>query len=218
MATTYPATEAVTTGGTYTLAGTILEACTCHILCPCWVGEDPDEGTCSAILAYHVETGQVRGVDVSGLTLLMAAHIPGNVFHGGMKRVLFVDEAATPEQFQALLDVFQGRLGGPVAELVDVLMANGGEELAAYQVPVRYDLVEGQGSVSVEGKVQATVQPYRSMYGEVTTLRDSVFSTIPGSPAWVAKADALAVTIPEHGLSFAVAGRNAIQGQFRFEA
>src|SRR5262245_59537515 len=30
----------------YTLEGQLLEVCTCNILCPCWVGEDPDGGTC----------------------------------------------------------------------------------------------------------------------------------------------------------------------------
>lgn len=28
----------------YELDGDLLEVCTCKILCPCWVGEDPDGG------------------------------------------------------------------------------------------------------------------------------------------------------------------------------
>ncbi|MFI5019627.1 MAG: DUF1326 domain-containing protein, partial [Dongiales bacterium] len=30
----------------YRLEGDLLEVCDCNILCPCWVGEDPDNGTC----------------------------------------------------------------------------------------------------------------------------------------------------------------------------
>ena len=30
----------------YTLEGRILEVCDCNVLCPCWIGEDPDNGTC----------------------------------------------------------------------------------------------------------------------------------------------------------------------------
>ena len=30
-----------------------LEVCTCNILCPCWVGEDPDNGDCQSIKAWH---------------------------------------------------------------------------------------------------------------------------------------------------------------------
>ncbi len=60
----------------YHLEGALLEVCTCNVLCPCWIGEDPDFGTCDAILAYHYEKGEIDGVDVSGLTVAMAGHIP----------------------------------------------------------------------------------------------------------------------------------------------
>jgi hypothetical protein len=30
----------------YQLEGTLLEACSCGVLCPCWIGEDPDDGEC----------------------------------------------------------------------------------------------------------------------------------------------------------------------------
>ena len=61
--------------------------------------------------------------------------------------------------------------------------------------------------------------PFRSAYGTTTTLRDSIFSTIPGSPAWVARASEMTVNLPEHGLvwSFINADTNAIQGDFKFE-
>ena len=52
----------------YRLQGSILEVCTCKVLCPCWIGEDPDGGTCDSTVAYHVDTGSVNNVDVSGLT------------------------------------------------------------------------------------------------------------------------------------------------------
>ena len=28
----------------YQLEGTLLEVCSCDVLCPCWIGEDPDGG------------------------------------------------------------------------------------------------------------------------------------------------------------------------------
>ena len=51
----------------YQLQGTLLEACSCGVLCPCWVGEDPDQGDCKAFIAYHFDTGTINGVDISGL-------------------------------------------------------------------------------------------------------------------------------------------------------
>jgi hypothetical protein len=46
MTATADATEVV-----YELEGTLLEACSCGVLCPCWIGEDPDGGACDAFNA-----------------------------------------------------------------------------------------------------------------------------------------------------------------------
>lgn len=51
MATTE--TKLAGTGVVYDLTGTLLEACSCGVLCPCWIGEDPDQGTCDAVNAYN---------------------------------------------------------------------------------------------------------------------------------------------------------------------
>jgi hypothetical protein len=95
----------------YQLEGRILEVCDCNVLCPCWIGEDPDNGTCDAVVAYHVDQGAVDGVDVSGRTFASLAHIPGNIFQGNWKVVAYVDDEATDDQEEALLNVFTGKLG-----------------------------------------------------------------------------------------------------------
>ena len=41
----------------YHLEGRLLEVCNCRVLCPCWIGEDPDFGTCDTIVARHYDTG-----------------------------------------------------------------------------------------------------------------------------------------------------------------
>ena len=52
----------------YEIEGRLLEVCTCNVLCPCWVGEDPDYKTCDTSIAWGIEKGSIEGVDVSGLT------------------------------------------------------------------------------------------------------------------------------------------------------
>src|SRR3954467_11746473 len=69
----------MTMNGGYDLEGTLLEVCDCEVLCPCWIGEDPDGGSCSAVNAYRLERGTIRGVDVSGLNFVRVVLIPGNV-------------------------------------------------------------------------------------------------------------------------------------------
>jgi len=200
-------------GQAYVLEGTLLEVCNCNVLCPCWIGEDPDNGTCDSIIAYHIDRGRVNDVDVSGMTVLEAHHIPGNVLAGNWRQVILVDDRADADQIRVLGDAFQGRLGGPLGDLAGLV----GERLGVFAAPIEHQLVGGEGTLTVGDKVRAATVPYRSAYGTTTTLRDSIFSTIPGSPAWVAKASECTVNLPEHGLVWTFSNSNAIQGDFKFE-
>ncbi|QLH40272.1 MAG: DUF1326 domain-containing protein [Defluviicoccus sp.] len=197
----------------YTLEGDLLEVCDCKVLCPCWIGEDPDNGTCESALAYRILAGQIDGVDVSGLAVASAVKIPGNVLNGGWRRRLFIDDRATDEQMTALVDVLTGRRGGPLADLAALI----DEELEPKRTPVTFEIVEGKGRLQVGDQVEATMEPYRSPDGNVTTLNDSIFSTIPGSPAYVAKAGLFRLHEADLGLDVSLHGYNAIQGSFRFE-
>ena len=47
----------------------------------------------------------------------------------------------------------------------------------------------------------ASMHPYRGPDGSITTLNNSIFSTVPGSPAYVAKADHQRVNIPSTATS-----------------
>ena len=44
----------------YHLEGRLLEVCNCRVLCPCWIGEDPDFGTCDTIVAWHMDKGTIK--------------------------------------------------------------------------------------------------------------------------------------------------------------
>ena len=105
---------AITTETGYQLEGSLLEACSCGVLCPCWIGEDPDGGACEAVNAYHFDSGTIRGVDVSGLSFVTVHRIPGNVLAGNWRAVWFISDEASDEQLDAIRDAFAGKLGGPL--------------------------------------------------------------------------------------------------------
>jgi hypothetical protein len=61
------------------------------------------------------------------------------------------------------------------------------------------------------------MEPYRGPDGQTTTLHDSIFSTIPGSPAYVSKAEYYRRSTEQYGLpNVELRGHNAIQGVFHF--
>ena len=202
------------TGSVYSLEGTLIEACSCNVNCPCWIGEDPDLGECFAIVANGIERGRIRDLDVSGLNLVLVCHIPGNVLAGNWQIVALVDEKGTEEQREALLAAFTGQLGGPLGDLWTALI---GEVKGVEFVPIAHEVVGGSGSLRIPDLVETDMEPYRGPDGSVTTLQNSVFSTVPGSAAWIAKAGVNRVNLPQYGMSWEYEGRNAIQSEWKIE-
>jgi hypothetical protein len=202
------------TAKTYELEGQLLEACSCNTPCPCWIGEDPDGGICKSFLAYHFDRGEIQGIDVSGQTLVKIVYIPGNVLAGNWRAVIYLDENSSPEQRRVLLDVITGALGGPLADLAKLVSEN----LNVRVAPIEYHVHDAEGTIKIGEILSAEMAPYRSADGKPTKLVDSIFSTIPGSPAYVAKASHHRVNLPEFNFVWEYSGKNAIQGVFRFEA
>jgi hypothetical protein len=197
----------------YELEGTLLEACSCGVLCPCWIGEDPDgDGTCDAVNAYHFDRGTIRGVDVSGLNFVRVVHIPGNVLTPrSWKQVVFVDERASDDQREAILDAYAGKLGGPLADLAGLI----GETLGVEQAAITHEVHDGKGKLTIGDVVYSEMHPFTGPNGSTTTLRDSLFSTVPGSPAYVAVADQHDVRLPRYGMEWSLQGLNAIQADYK---
>jgi hypothetical protein len=177
------------------------------------VGEDPDNGTCDSVMGYHIRSGSVDGVDVSGKTIALLVHIPGNVLAGNWKVAVLVDDKASEEQADAMVNAFSGKLGGPLADTASLI----GEVAAVERAAITFDVKEGNGTLKIEGITECVMEPYRGPTGEVTTLNESIFTTIPGAPAWVSKASKYVRTSERFGLKdIDLSGHNAIQGSFRF--
>jgi hypothetical protein len=178
------------------------------------VGADPDGGTCDAAVGWRIDRGTIQGVDVSGLTFALSAHIPGNILKGSWKVLAYVDDRATQAQQDALLSVFTGRLGGPIADLAALI----GEVVGVERVPITFTVDGGKGTLAIGETVHAEMAPFTGPTGEATTLHESVFSTIPGSPAYISRADHFRSQVPAIGHDLNLQNHNAIQGIFHFVA
>jgi hypothetical protein len=196
----------------YRLEGSLLEACSCEVLCPCWIGEDPDRGTCESFNAYHFDKGTIAGVDVSGLSFVTVNRIPGNVLAGNWRAVWFISDEASDAQFAAIRDAFEGKHGGPLADLAGL----SSEVLHVRRAPIVHETRQGRGVLRIGDVVSGEMRPYTAPDGQtITTLRDSIFSTVPGSPAYVAKADHLRADLPDDDLVWSYEGSNAIQSDWK---
>jgi len=196
----------------YHVEGRLLEVCTCNTLCPCWVGEDPDLGYCDGILGWHVDKGNIEGTDVSGRAIVMLCHIPGNILKGNWSVRVYIDQNATEKQKEELLKVWSGKLGGPIADMAKLV----GEIVSVEKVPITFDIKGASGTIKVGDNIEAKLSPFKGATGKDTALYDTIFTTIPGSPAHVGKASYYRAKVP--GFDIDLKGHNAVSGSFRFEA
>jgi hypothetical protein len=75
-------------------SGTLLEACSCGVPCPCNFGQGPSNAYCHTVYAYRLKTGRYEGVSLDGLVIG-----GGEADKGAMG---FLDSRATAEQRPAL--------------------------------------------------------------------------------------------------------------------
>jgi len=198
----------------YRLEGRMLEVCSCNAICPCWVGDDPDGGTCEGVIAWHFDNGEVDGTSVSGLTFAVAVHLPGNPLAGNWRAVAYVDDKASPAQEEAILATYTGQKGGPVADLAQLI----GEVVGVERAPITFAVEKGHGTLRIGTAVDAEMEPLVGATGERTTLHDAAFSVIRNAPAYVGKAPKFRASSPALGLDLNIQGHSSVQGHFLFEA
>lgn len=88
------------------------------------------------------------------------------------------------------------RPSGPLADLFQLV----GKVESVRTAPIRHTVEEGHGVLEIPGILEAKMDPYRNSDGRITTLRDSIFSTVPDSPAYVSKQSRSWVNLPEFGM------------------
>lgn len=194
----------------YHLEGRLLEVCDCRVLCPCWIGEDPDNGTCDSALAYHFDAGNVDGINVAGRTIAMVVHIPGNILRGNIRGAIYIDDGASDAVRDALVSVFTGKQGGAIAEMAKLWS----EVISIERVPILFDVQGGRGTLRVGTVSEAVLEPYTGADGATTTLSNTIFSTVPGAPVFVGKATRYRSNQPALGHDLELTGHNALQSTF----
>jgi hypothetical protein len=156
---------------TWSLSGRYFENCTCDVVCPCTaslaLGADYDR--CQVVLVFHVDKGDIDGVDVSGLTVAAVGDTPKVMTDGNWRLGMLIDGAASPDQAAKLGAVFGGQLGGPMEGLAPLI----GEMLGVEQVAMSFESVDGRHRLTLGdyGSVEiADIVPFGVETGEPARL------------------------------------------------
>src|SRR2546428_10334551 len=89
-----------------------VESCNCNFGCPCNFSGYPTDGHCEALVGYHVRQGHFGRTRLDGLDVIYAAAWPKAIHQGGGTLRLYVSEAASAEQRDALVRIFSGKAKG----------------------------------------------------------------------------------------------------------
>ena len=118
----------------WNLRGNYVETCSCELMCPCNLSFDHGAtyDFCRVTLVFDILEGQVDGTDIGGLRVAAIADTPKVMTDGNWRLGMFVDERATDEQADKLVQVFSGQLGGPMGALAPLV----GEMLGVERVRI----------------------------------------------------------------------------------
>jgi hypothetical protein len=140
----------------WNVRGSYIETCSCELMCPCNLSFDHGAtyDFCRVTLVFNLRQGEVEGVHVDGLAVAVIADTPKVMTEGNWRLGLFVDDNATDEQFDGLVKVFTGQLGGPMAALAPLV----GEVLGAERASIDIDEDGLRHSVRVGDVIDFEIQ------------------------------------------------------------
>jgi hypothetical protein len=140
----------------WSLKGNYVETCSCELMCPCNLTFDHGAtyDYCRATLVFDIREGDVDGTDVAGTRVAVIIDTPKVMTDGNWKLGVFVDEGASDEQHEKLLQVFTGQVGGPMAGIVPLV----GETLGVERVPIDVEHDGHRHSVRVGDAIDFEVE------------------------------------------------------------
>jgi hypothetical protein len=163
----------------WTLTGELVETCSCNMLCPCWYGVKElmrmDRGWCASPILFRIQDGTSDGVILSGLNVVLAAFFPGpTLYDGNGTARLYIDDATSEAQQQALEAIMQGKKGGPM-EIVSGLLST---YLPTKRVQIDVQEENGTISATVGDVGQIKSQRLKNEAGQQMTMQNVGFAMV----------------------------------------
>jgi hypothetical protein len=193
--------------------GTYFESCSCDALCPCtWsalsaLTVKATHDRCRALLAYHVDSGEIEGIDVGGLNFALFLDTPSVIGDGDWRVGVYLDGAASDRQEEKLGALLSGCLGGPPAMLVPLM----GEMLGVEKVPITYS-EDGHGHrVQIGDAVDVGVEDFVALAGQDPIRLTNVFHP---SNTTLTVAPTRAVRLSTFGIDWGREGQSGFSAPF----
>ena len=195
--------------------GELFEGCSCFLLCPCHISfrQSPSKGYCEAIWGAAFEDGRYGEVELGGLGAVIFVHSPGpTMADGDWTSVLYVDDAATEEQGEAIRAIFSGEAGGPW-EILGQFYRDG-KLTAVRRVPLEIKVDARARTVRASDLVLLEVEAIRGADREGTATITNLRNAIHGNVHTLGRSNQ---SIRDEALSWEEQGKHGLYSRFRWE-
>jgi hypothetical protein len=167
------------------LSGRYLESCSCDEICPCDWSAFTARATfdrCRMLLAFHVNTGDIDGVDVSDLNFALFLDTPQIMAEGNWRVGVYLDDEASERQADQLIPVVSGERGGPLGMLAPLIS----ERLGVERAPISYSEDGRRHQLRIGDAVDVGIEEFVAEGQDpvrLTNVRHPANSTLTVAPA-----------------------------------
>ena len=195
----------------WSIKGNYFESCTCDLICPCITLKPPTTGTCTALLGWHIDEGNVDDLQINDLNVSMFLDAPGLLTEGGFKVALYVDERASEAQFDAITQMYTGKLGGHLAVVASLV----GEVISIKQTSIEYVVDGKQRRLKVgDGIGESIVEEVEGADGGPVLVSNPPLAIAPGNDITIS--NTVKVSYNDNGISHSHEGTVSLASNFAY--
>jgi hypothetical protein len=143
------------------IKGEEVGSCSCDWACPCQFEGDPTHGYCQVVGCIQIEEGNFGDVDLSGVSFGILVSFPGPLYEGNGSIQPILDEAASDEQRDAIVQMASGQHGGAFFEVFSSICPDLHEPLVT-SIEVESDREARTARIRLGDIAQTSIEPIKS--------------------------------------------------------
>jgi hypothetical protein len=145
------------------IEGEWIKNCTCAFGCPCDFNAPPTLGYCKGLLGMRITHGHFDQVALDGLAFFVTVSFPGALHEGNGEAQPIIDERASPQQRQALLQIMSGQHSkeGTLFHIFSLIVTKMHEPVFA-PVQFAFDQAGRTARLSIPGVLETEVEPIKN--------------------------------------------------------
>jgi hypothetical protein len=148
-------------GTDWHIAGDEMVSCNCDWGCPCQFNANPTHGNCRGVGVWSIREGHFGDVSLDGVRWGGLISWPGAIHEGNGTIQLVIDENASDEQREALLELASGQHGGSFFEIFAVVCPNVKDPITA-TIEFESDRESRTGRIKLGDIAETRVEPIRN--------------------------------------------------------